>query len=937
MSQAIDTLWTTSGPVDEAASLPVRGRRAEQERLTQWVRRHVHRNGGGILWIEGPAGSGKSRMLAYAGSEAALAGAQVLTGTAGTTSSPPLWDALGAEAEDLARGGRPRGDRPGTSHRPPRDLANRLRALARHRPVAVLVDDVHAGDDLTLHALRTLTRQLAGCPLLWVLASRTHPHAPTARALRRDLFTRQATQLVLAPLTYDAVRQMAQDLLGAHAAAATPYLPYLDGMPGTVRQLCAHLQDVAPAGPAETRSVLAWLATRRLDQLSEAARELVLIASVLGDTLAVRHLAQVLDRPEPALLAPLREALSARLLHAGDDRLSFPHPPMREAIAATLPKPLRLSVRRRSIEVRARAGVPAATLAAELADLAEPGDAEAVRILCAAAHDLATVAVGTAARYLKRAVELTEHDCPERRRLTAAAVPLLWQAGEVADARDLARDLLQAPLDPVSHAHACLELARMGSQFRLDQPTAHIRRVQRRREVPVTVRDELLTATLLGRLLAGETDEADAKADAPARPGAHPVGELTRRIRLSMGAAHRQDWASALAHGEAAATGVAHLDPRLTARLPEVAVATSWFASLLDLSGDGRGALDLLDEAVEQADRHGRRAFVPLWRTARARLLLSAGRLTDATRDLAAAEDAATATGLSFTGEPAALCTRAHLAFHTGDEAGLAACAARADELLSTGGPQERRAGAWLTLIAAAYHGRRLTEVQLMAAAAHLEHGRLHDCGTDPADAVVLVRAALSAGRRETAVSVTEFAERRARHNAPFPLFEAAARHARGLLDGDRGRLMQAADEYGSSRPLPQAQAWEDAGTLLTRTDPCAARTLFKRALRAYEACGAERDAQRARGRLRGLGVKTVAGTGAPEAGWRGLTPSELGVVRLIAHGATNRQAAERLFVSPHTVNTHVRHAFEKLGVHSRVQLARLYLTEVDQPADVSF
>ncbi|GGJ28936.1 response regulator transcription factor [Streptomyces brasiliensis] len=63
--------------------------------------------------------------------------------------------------------------------------------------------------------------------------------------------------------------------------------------------------------------------------------------------------------------------------------------------------------------------------------------------------------------------------------------------------------------------------------------------------------------------------------------------------------------------------------------------------------------------------------------------------------------------------------------------------------------------------------------------------------------------------------------------------------------------------------------------------------------------------------------------------------PSELGVVRLIAHGATNRQAAERLFLSPHKVNTHVRHAFEKLGIRSRVQLARLYMREVDQPAEV--
>jgi DNA-binding CsgD family transcriptional regulator len=38
-------------------------------------------------------------------------------------------------------------------------------------------------------------------------------------------------------------------------------------------------------------------------------------------------------------------------------------------------------------------------------------------------------------------------------------------------------------------------------------------------------------------------------------------------------------------------------------------------------------------------------------------------------------------------------------------------------------------------------------------------------------------------------------------------------------------------------------------------------------------------------------------------------------VVRLVAEGGTNRQVAEQLFVSPHTVNTHLRNAFTKLGV----------------------
>ena len=47
-------------------------------------------------------------------------------------------------------------------------------------------------------------------------------------------------------------------------------------------------------------------------------------------------------------------------------------------------------------------------------------------------------------------------------------------------------------------------------------------------------------------------------------------------------------------------------------------------------------------------------------------------------------------------------------------------------------------------------------------------------------------------------------------------------------------------------------------------------------------------------------------------------------MVRLVADGLTNREVAERLYVSPHTVSGHLRHAFEKLGISSRVALARI-------------
>lgn len=47
-------------------------------------------------------------------------------------------------------------------------------------------------------------------------------------------------------------------------------------------------------------------------------------------------------------------------------------------------------------------------------------------------------------------------------------------------------------------------------------------------------------------------------------------------------------------------------------------------------------------------------------------------------------------------------------------------------------------------------------------------------------------------------------------------------------------------------------------------------------------------------------------------------------MVRLVAAGATNRDVAAPLVLSPHTVSTHLRHAFAKLSINSRVELARI-------------
>jgi DNA-binding CsgD family transcriptional regulator len=92
-----------------------------------------------------------------------------------------------------------------------------------------------------------------------------------------------------------------------------------------------------------------------------------------------------------------------------------------------------------------------------------------------------------------------------------------------------------------------------------------------------------------------------------------------------------------------------------------------------------------------------------------------------------------------------------------------------------------------------------------------------------------------------------------------------------------------------------------------------------------YVWAGANRDAARVSAALRMLGVRKRRGSVAkPDQGWASLSRSELAVVDLVAQGMTNREAASELFLSPDTINTHLRHAFIKLGIRSRVELARL-------------
>jgi DNA-binding CsgD family transcriptional regulator len=161
-----------------------------------------------------------------------------------------------------------------------------------------------------------------------------------------------------------------------------------------------------------------------------------------------------------------------------------------------------------------------------------------------------------------------------------------------------------------------------------------------------------------------------------------------------------------------------------------------------------------------------------------------------------------------------------------------------------------------------------------------------------------------------------------ARANPDVPLLAGLAAHACGLLDGDVDALRRAvALQRGSQRPLALASALEDAGRALGGDGVA----WLLEALELYTATGATEDARRVVRRLREHGVRRrFTSEPRPSHGWGSLTDSERRVATLVAGGATNRDVASELVLSPHTVSTHLRHAFAKLGINSRVELARL-------------
>jgi DNA-binding CsgD family transcriptional regulator len=193
------------------------------------------------------------------------------------------------------------------------------------------------------------------------------------------------------------------------------------------------------------------------------------------------------------------------------------------------------------------------------------------------------------------------------------------------------------------------------------------------------------------------------------------------------------------------------------------------------------------------------------------------------------------------------------------------------------------------------------------------------------------IEAAVRAGRPDDArAALPEFEARVAyvvSGSAPARL--AACRALLSAGDEATAHYEEALRAGAAARPFDLARIHLLYGEHLRRerrrTD---ARVQLRAALEAFERFRAEPWAERARAELRASGE--TARKRDPSTVSQ-LTPQEVQVARFVADGLSNKEIAAQLFLSPRTIDSHVRNIFGKLGITSRVQLARLALD--DAPA----
>jgi DNA-binding CsgD family transcriptional regulator len=658
----------------------------------------------------------------------------------------------------------------------------------------------------------------------------------------------------------------------------------------------------------------------RVRRLSPAAQTLLLIAAADDSESAaiVRRAAG-----EDGSLAT-DEAEQAGLVLVEGMRVSFRHPLVRSAIYGAATSTERREahsaladaladdedqVDRRAWHVAAAAVEPDESVAAALDSAAERAERRA--------------AFGAAMRALERAAELSPH-APERGRRLVGATRCASVAGADAKAASLAREA-----QVHAHDRGPLEEAEIAQA---------LGRAEIRRGTPANAAEVLLAAASKVSSLDPERslelllDAAWAAQEAGERETHRTIGLLAVRLADSVG------------------------DDRSTF----VVVLLSGLGALPD--GDTKGALERLSRAAELGADLSEPACV-VWAGSASMFL---GNEEEAGRLFARAAELSRAQG-TLGALASALGTLSVQKFVAQRFDQAVAAASEADQFARDVGAENLTAFSLFTLAAvAAIRGDDAEAIR--RAEASFELARVHDLPVAAARSNwALALLDLGRGRWEDALvrfealaearlglaggivtrALPDRIEAAVRANRPdaartaLDAFEGWAAHARMpwvqprlascralVAEGEEAtsEFEQALQLSGQALPFDRARIQLLYGEHLRRERRRSdSRVQLRAAVDAFAAQGAAPWEERARAELRASG-ETARRRG--DQARDQLTPQELHIARLVGSGLSNKEIAANLYLSPRTIDSHLRNVFAKLGISSRTQLARLELED---------
>ena len=902
---------------------------------------------GSLLLVEGPPGIGKTRILMEAAARARKADLLVRSARAGemerempfgvvrqlfetmieraSSEERDTWLSGSARRALGALGLEPAGTSQPDKFTPINGLYWLVANVSETRPVMLLIDDAHWSDVESLRFVSFLARRIQDLPVCLVIGSRVGEASEPEelRTIRID-----APAVHPQPLSEASVAELIETRVGrtasgefaaacVRATAGNPFLvvEILRELSSWERELDASAAEsilqMAPEGVA--RSVLF-----RLSRFGEEAIALARAIVILGRPPQFRFVAELVGLDESRVVSlcdRLRDAeiLSPRL------PLDFIHPLVRQAIYNEMSEGERSMMHRRAAEILDGFGAGPQDIAAHLLLCVPNGDQWVVERLKAAANTAAQVgALDGVVTYLERALKEPPRDpAPLLNRMGRALVEtepfrapqvlseavkgdleprakvevlgnLVWAlatAGNLSEAADRCEDALDVAGDSDRELTLALEaqrcFLRLGASGADPNVSARMEGVAA--ALPGETPGERVArqALALNRYIscASIGELAELTFPFPPLPWVVAGGESF----VPIAATKLMGWCGYWKESRAELSSfleMCHRDGRVVA----VSAGNGFLSELERSNGNlveaealARTAWEIAESVGGQFSTVGWSAFMNLAAT-----LLARG-------DLEAFEALIGDFDLSFGPfevpvNPWPIEIRAHYRWAKGELEG------GAEDLLDLGEKLEARG--WLTPI---YPPWRQDAAELLAAL----------------------------GRTKEADEILSVAEDRGR-GIGSPQLNCSILRARALLEPRKraiSLLERSVREVEASGPPHElARSLIELGGALRRDgQKKAARPFLQRALELAHRAGARLLETRAREELGAVGARPRS---AYQTGVGSLTASELRIARLAAEGLNNREIAERLFVTRRTVETHLTHAYEKLLIGGRADLA---------------